>query len=185
MSAKESAPDEDTVIVEPEEVFQCLQQGSLINVTLVRALVNYSHPGPTHRLIPLHNNSDHSGRVCWMQFTSLSLRRELIVDWFYQTCTLDNYVSVHAFQESSLSSAWRGIQWTGCEYEEDPISAHYMTSVNTIYIGVHVYHTDRPYYLSFGVRAGIELSSRSSVGGKDLEIHPLSTYSGKAIIHEG
>ena len=188
MSATAGATDdydiEDTIVVGPEEVFQCLQQGTPINVTAVRALVNYTLPGKAHRLVPRHKNTDHSGHVCWMRFSSPSEQSELIVDWFVQTCTPDNYVSVHAFAaHHSLHHGWEYNHWTGCEYKEDPISASYMTSVNTIYVGLHVFHTHTRYHMSFGVRAALQNTYRTE-GGKDLEIRHVSLYSGNVIEHE-
>ena len=188
MSATAGATDdydiEDTIVVGPEEVFQCLQQGTPINVTSVRALVNYTLPGTAHRLVPRNNNSDHSGHVCWMSFSSPSERSELIVDWFVQTCTPDNYVSVHSFAaHHSMYGEWEDIRWTGCEYKEDPISASYMTSVNTIYVGLHVFHTHSRYHLSLGVRAALKNTYHTD-GGKDLEIHHVSLYSGNVIKRE-
>ena len=166
------------------EISRCLHKNSFINVSEPEVLINYSQPRRA-AAIPTHNKQHHSCNVCWIQIIWPSPGTELTVDWLSQTCTPANYVSVHQWHKTALpeeywkSMEWKEIRWTGCEYKEDPISAHYITEVSNLFVGLHVRGTDEPYQVSLRVRAGLKLPRfESPVGGKDLVIKHVSPYSG-------
>ena len=169
---------EDLSIVTSDDVQHCLQHGSPINVTASRVMVSYTYPGHP----PLVSNSSH-GHVCWVQVNSSSPDTELEVEWLTQTCNLVNYVTVHDFCYRYLSismlKSWRSMKWTGCETREDPMSAKFTTTVSTIYVGLHVQHTDTPYTVSLTVRAVPRLIIMIPKSGQEhLEIVLVSPYSG-------
>ena len=176
--------NEDAAAVGTDNVLQCLKHNSLINVTTARVLVSYSQPGHSNRLLSIHNNSHHNGQVCWLKVSSSSTDTALTVDWFSQTCTEDNYVSVHMFDVlPNAFHSWVSTRWTGCEYKEDPIST-YMTSVNTIYVGLHLHQINLPYQVSFEVRADSERENLlSKTGGTALEIQHVTPYSGNTTFY--
>ena len=72
---------------------------------------------------------------------------------------------------------WRNIQWTGCEYEEDPISAMYITTVNSVFVELLVHHTETPYQVFLGVHAEPK-NGWNQPGGKDLEVKHVTPFSG-------
>ena len=172
---------QSVLTIESQEISQCLRINSLINVTTDGLLINYSHQGYGRHLVPAHNNSHHSGQLCWLKVSSQSGDTELIVDWLNQTCTPHNYISVHTFYLPFYTKfqKWRTIRWTGCEYKEDPISAQYLAKVQTIYVGLHVYYTDTPYQMFLAVRAEAPRARLLPEGrGKDLDIKHVTPFSG-------
>ena len=172
---------EGVTTVDSPEISECLQNNSLINVTATKLVISYSQEEGAAHLGQAHNHSHHVGQVCWLHVTSPHPETELTVDWFAQTCTPLNYVSVHVFYLPRHVSylRWKSIQWTGCEYKEDPISARYMAMEMTMYVGLHVHYTNTPYRVRLGVRAMAQRAHMlPQAGGKDVEVKHVTPFSG-------
>ena len=167
--------------IEPQELSRCLEERSFINLTADRLLISYSQPGRPRHLVPTLNSSQRNDHVCWLRLRGSSENMKLTIDLLAQTCTPDNYVSIHQYTNIYFLTShgrWRSVQWTGCEYREDPFSVHYLTAVNTAYVGLHVHRADMSYHVSLGVRAAPHLPQSS--GGKGVEIKHVTFSSGMA-----